>query len=198
MTGPIQIDVCICTFRRDSVTEAIRSVAAQILPMGVTPRLVVADNDEAPSAKGRVLHSGAEMPNIYVHAPARNISIARNVCLDAAQGEFVPFLDDHETAPPDWISTLRSCQQDSGADAVVHEKCASAASLTCHLTFIQSGPKSVGLIRRLAQVEQPTAARSFRWRSRQVHLFVSANSLNNLAFRGLFQEDLSINNMHQA
>ncbi|WP_296479167.1 glycosyltransferase [Roseinatronobacter sp.] len=118
MTGPIHIDVCICTFRRDSVTEAIRSVAAQVLPKDVTLRLVVADNDDAPSAKGRVLHSGAEMPIIYVHAPARNISIARNACLEAAQGEFVAFLDDDETAPPDWIATLWSCLQDSGADAV--------------------------------------------------------------------------------
>lgn len=118
MTGQTQIDVCICTFRRDSVTKAIRSVATQVLPKDVTLRLVVADNDEMPSAKGRVLGSGAGIPVVYVHAPAGNISIARNACLDAAQSEFVAFLDDDETAPPEWISTLWTCLQESGADAV--------------------------------------------------------------------------------
>lgn len=118
MSAQTQIDVCICTFRRDSVTQAIRSVAAQVLPKDVTLRLVVADNDKIPSAKGRVLGSGAGIPVIYVHAPAGNISIARNACLDAAQSDFVAFLDDDETAPPDWISKLWSCLKHSEADAV--------------------------------------------------------------------------------
>ena len=118
MTGHTLIDVCICTFRRDSVTDAIDSVAAQVLPQGVALRLVVADNDDHPSAQDRVMQSGGRVPVVYVHAPARNISIARNACLDAAQGEFVAFLDDDETAPPDWIAMLWDCLHRNRADAV--------------------------------------------------------------------------------
>lgn len=117
MTAPALIDVCICTFRRDSVTDAIRSVEAQVLPPGVALRVVVADNDDCPSAQVR-MQTGGRVPLVYLHAPARNISIARNACLDAAEGAFVAFLDDDETAPPDWIATLWACLQRSGADAV--------------------------------------------------------------------------------
>jgi hypothetical protein len=35
---------------------------------------------------------------LYVHAPARNISIARNACLDAADAPLIAFIDDDETA----------------------------------------------------------------------------------------------------
>lgn len=112
------IDLCICTFRRDSVTEALASAEAQVLPQGVSLRIIVADNDDHPSAQERVYSACATGAVVYLHAPARNISVARNACLDAAQGEFVAFMDDDETAPPDWIATLWACLHDTGADAV--------------------------------------------------------------------------------
>jgi succinoglycan biosynthesis protein ExoM len=118
MTVAATVDVCICTFRRDSVTEAIASVNAQQLPSGLTLRIVVADNDDTPSAVGRVMQARAEVPLTYVHAPARNISIARNACLEAATGDYVAFLDDDETAPPDWIARLWACLARTGADVV--------------------------------------------------------------------------------
>lgn len=110
------IDLCICTFRRESLTDAIRSAAAQILPQGHRLHIIVADNDEAPSALGRVKATGIAVD--YIHAPARNISVARNACLNAARAEWVAFLDDDETAPPDWLAQLLACANKTGADAV--------------------------------------------------------------------------------
>ena len=39
----------------------------------------------------------------YVHAPARNISIARNACLETAKGEWIAFIDDDEVASEGWL-----------------------------------------------------------------------------------------------
>lgn len=112
----IEIDLCICTFRRDSLADAIRSAAAQELPAGHGLNIIVADNDETPSAQARVRALG--LAATYLHAPARNISIARNACLDAAKGDWIAFLDDDETAPTDWLAQLLSCAAETGADAV--------------------------------------------------------------------------------
>jgi succinoglycan biosynthesis protein ExoM len=114
------VDICICTFRRPSVVETIGSVAAQDLPAGVSLRLIVVDNDETPSARGAVMEAGRAhgLQIRYVHAPARNISIARNAALAAATAPFLAFLDDDETADPAWLRTLLACQAEREADVV--------------------------------------------------------------------------------
>lgn len=102
------IDICICTYRRAHLADTLRTVFAQTLPEGLTLRAIVADNDGEPSARAMVedLAREAPFPVQYVHAPERNISIARNACLDHATGDWAAFIDDDETAPPDWIATL--------------------------------------------------------------------------------------------
>lgn len=105
---PVQVDILMCTFRREEVTATLLSLDKQSLPDRVSLRIIVADNDETPSAQARVMQTAATMqtPVQYIHAPARNISIARNACLDAAGGHWVAFIDDDETAPEDWIAKL--------------------------------------------------------------------------------------------
>lgn len=113
------IDVLICTFRRASIERTLRSIERQRLPGRLAMRVIVADNDDAPSARARVAAVAAEMktPVLYRHAPARNISIARNACLDAATGEFVAFIDDDEVAGEDWLATLHGFAAEGGFDA---------------------------------------------------------------------------------
>ncbi|RUX84431.1 glycosyltransferase, partial [Mesorhizobium sp. M7D.F.Ca.US.004.01.2.1] len=53
------------------------------------------------------------------HCPARNISIARNACLDASIADFVAFIDDDETATPSWLAELVAMAGASGAAAVL-------------------------------------------------------------------------------
>lgn len=106
--GMEAIDVCVCTFRRPSIAQTVASIAEQQLPEGTRLRLIIADNDEQPSARPAIEQAGrtAGLDLLYVHAPARNISIARNACLDAATADWIAFIDDDETAPPDWLSRL--------------------------------------------------------------------------------------------
>ena len=103
------LTVAVCTFRRESLAETLASLARQSL---APDRIVVADNDDAPSAEGVARGAAARygLPLDYVHAPARNISVARNACLSAARrtGGHLAFIDDDETAPPGWLADLRA------------------------------------------------------------------------------------------
>lgn len=114
------IDVCICTYRRVSIVDTLKSIEAQQLPEGFVLRVIVADNDDTPSAQARVEATAAQMKFVvkYLHAPSRNISIARNACLDAASGTWVAFIDDDETASADWLAQLLTCAHTQHLDAV--------------------------------------------------------------------------------
>ena len=115
------VDVGVCTFRRPAVVETLASLARQELPPGVALRVIVADNDEQPSAEPVVRAAAAAhgLDLAYVHAPARNISIARNACLDAATADWFGFIDDDETATPGWLAALLAEAERGGWDAVL-------------------------------------------------------------------------------
>jgi succinoglycan biosynthesis protein ExoM len=56
---------------------------------------------------------------VYVHAPARNISLARNAVLDAADGDWLALIDDDQVAGSDWIAALVAAAQAQGCAAVL-------------------------------------------------------------------------------
>jgi len=115
------VTVCMCTYRRASVDETLRSVAAQRLPSPWRIKVVVADNDETETARGAVEAAAARhgLDLAYVHAPARNISRARNACLDACESVWAAFIDDDETAAEDWLAALLATATAEGAGAVL-------------------------------------------------------------------------------
>lgn len=116
-TNAVAIDVCVCTFQRSAaLARLLESLAAQTAAPRF--RVLVADNHaepvEAEHVDGLARTLGLDV--YYLHAPAANISIARNACLDHASAAFVAFIDDDETAAPDWLAQLSAAMRD--ADAV--------------------------------------------------------------------------------
>jgi succinoglycan biosynthesis protein ExoM len=103
----LNVDVCVCTFQRMSVVDLLASLGKLELP-GLRMRVIVADNDDTPSARERVQQGFVAngLDGVYLHAPARNISVARNACLDAATAPLVAFIDDDEVARPEWLARL--------------------------------------------------------------------------------------------
>jgi succinoglycan biosynthesis protein ExoM len=116
----MKIDICICTFRRASLSETLSSVANQDLPDHVDISVIVADNDEQDVRKQSILDEGAALGlNLtYVFAPKFNISVARNACLNAATGDCIAFIDDDEIARPDWLARLLARASETGAAVV--------------------------------------------------------------------------------
>lgn len=113
------VDVCVCTFRRASVADLLASLAKLETP-GWRMRVIVADNDDQPSARETVERAFAAngLDGQYIHAPARNISVARNACLDAARAPLIAFIDDDETARPDWLARLIARREATQASVV--------------------------------------------------------------------------------
>jgi succinoglycan biosynthesis protein ExoM len=121
MSKATRIDICVCTFRRQEIANTFRSLAAIDLPSGYRIGVIVADNDDQPTAKPLIaaLARGLPFPVRYLHCPARNISIARNACLDASDAGLVAFIDDDETASGQWLVKLVEAAEITGADAVL-------------------------------------------------------------------------------
>jgi glycosyltransferase involved in cell wall biosynthesis len=117
----MDIDICICTYRRAHVAETLRSLARLMLKPDWKIRVIVADNNDAPNARELVETTAHEcsLTLTYLHAPARNISVARNACLDAATAPLIAFIDDDEIASPAWLDALAATLQSSKADVVL-------------------------------------------------------------------------------
>jgi succinoglycan biosynthesis protein ExoM len=84
------VDVCICTYKRPDVVNALRTVAEQQGAEEISYRVIIADNAERPEAREMIVDAARRvgLEFLYIHAPAKNISIARNACLDAASAEW--------------------------------------------------------------------------------------------------------------
>jgi succinoglycan biosynthesis protein ExoM len=114
------IDVCVCTWhRRDGLRRLLAALAEQ---QGAPRfRVLVADNHaepvEADTVAAFAAHSRLRLH--YLHAPADNIAIARNACLDAARAPLLAFIDDDEVPAPDWLAALAREQRERGADALI-------------------------------------------------------------------------------
>ena len=120
MIAMASVDICICTYRRTFLAQTLGSIAA-LNHGGHAIRIIIADNDAVASARDLVesMRETVTFPIIYVHAPAANICIARNACLDQADADFVAFVDDDEVVTPGWIAALVERAEATGAAAVL-------------------------------------------------------------------------------
>ncbi|HKR88913.1 MAG TPA: glycosyltransferase [Phenylobacterium sp.] len=121
MGDVVRIDVGVCTYQRESVAETLASLGAQQLPPDVRLHVIVADNEPTPAAEARVRTAAAihRLDLAYVHAPARNISLARNAVLDAVRGDYLALIDDDQVAAPDWIASLLAAARAQDCAAVL-------------------------------------------------------------------------------
>ncbi|WP_034291967.1 glycosyltransferase family 2 protein [Herbaspirillum sp. RV1423] len=120
MTAPVDISICICTFRRPVLLDRLLTALTEQVCDGLRVEVVVVDNDPAGSAAEllRDWQSRMAMPLHARHETTPNIARARNAAVHAAQGEWVLFIDDDETPDADWIRKLAQTQRRYDADAV--------------------------------------------------------------------------------
>jgi succinoglycan biosynthesis protein ExoM len=111
-----------CTYKRTHLKTTLLSIAALQLSDAISLEVVVVDNDEALFGKSIIddLLSGQSYPYklIYVSEPKKNISAARNMCLQNATGDWVAFIDDDEVADKHWLTNLHETAVKYEADAV--------------------------------------------------------------------------------
>jgi len=105
--APPSIDVCICTHRRpELLINLLESLARQIgAPMF---RVIVVDNDDVDALRAIVLArcEALALAIRYIHAPAHDLTIARNAALDASTAPFLAFCDDDQVVESNWLASL--------------------------------------------------------------------------------------------
>ena len=115
------ISICICSYRRPSLSLTLESLARQTAPEGMRLEVVVVDNDRAESARS-ITEAAADRtgwPVRYEVEPRKGLSSARNRCLALARGDWLALIDDDETAEADWLANLYAVARRCGADAVI-------------------------------------------------------------------------------
>lgn len=112
-----EISVCVCTFRRPQMLEAL--LARLALQQCAPSEIVVVDNDPAHSALPVLQAWSQRLPLRSVHVPQPNIAQARNAAVAQARGEWLAFIDDDEEPGPDWLALLVQTQAATGADGVM-------------------------------------------------------------------------------
>lgn len=118
----MKVAVCVPTYRRPAgLARLLVSLGRLQRPDGVALRLVVVDNDVAGGARATVdaWSAPAFLEVRYAVEPRRGVSHVRNTLLElTADCDFVAFIDDDETAAPDWLAALLERQRETGAAAV--------------------------------------------------------------------------------
>jgi glycosyltransferase involved in cell wall biosynthesis len=120
----MKISVIITTHKRPVLLErAVRSVAAQVLPTGITLELIIHDDD---ASNGEVLTGGSPVlrcvPNSIQLVCVRRmigeggVARARNRALAVSSGEWVLFLDDDDALAAGALDRLLTFAVESGAD----------------------------------------------------------------------------------
>lgn len=113
------VTICVCTFRRPALFDALSSFKQLKGLDKYGLRIVVIDNDETDAVRAEVeAYAGNyPLPIRYVHAPAKNISLARNAALDAVTTPWLLFIDDDEIADSDWLEQIMALAPSN--DAVI-------------------------------------------------------------------------------
>jgi glucosyl-dolichyl phosphate glucuronosyltransferase len=109
MNEPIKISVILCTYNRFRTLGAtIQSVVEQEVVQSSGWELVVVDNNSNDATRSVVENFQSLHPERvrYVFEPRQGISYARNTGIREARGKIIAFIDDDETADPNWLQNL--------------------------------------------------------------------------------------------
>lgn len=113
------VTIGIASCGRMTLARCLASLAAIDVPAGHAIDIVIAD-DSLAGAVPSIVAAAAPLPFPVriVATGARNVSIARNACLDAATGDLLGFIDDDEWVEPDWLVRMLAAMADFNADCV--------------------------------------------------------------------------------
>lgn len=117
----MKVTVCINTYKRPSVYDTLKSIAAQQLVPSVSLAIVISDNDAEGSGLSAVNRARDDfhLDIDYEIVPEKNIAIARNHAVSRADGDWILFIDDDERAHPGWVTSMLECADEYDADLVL-------------------------------------------------------------------------------
>ena len=114
--------IVIATYDRpEGLAETLASCLAQTNALGLTGEIVVIDNHPSQSGKAVAQAAAGALPWPVRHVTelTRNMSTLRNRGFAEARGALLAFIDDDETAAPDWLDQLVGALRAADADIAV-------------------------------------------------------------------------------
>ena len=108
----MRVVVTVCTRERPQMLRAcLESLTTQNVPPGISLALIVVENDSVTRCAKLVsqLNERSPVPITYAFEPRLGIPVARNRALAIAlelQPDWIAFIDDDETAAPEWIANF--------------------------------------------------------------------------------------------
>ncbi|MEN0079709.1 MAG: glycosyltransferase family 2 protein [Pseudomonadota bacterium] len=139
-----QVTIIIPTFKRVAcLARAVESVFAQRCLTHERPALIIVDNDPAGSALAQARALKARAPACLevsvLHCPQAGVSNARNMALDHARTPLVAWLDDDQSAAPDWLGNLLAAQAKWKAAVTFGPvRAVLPATVTAHRAFFEA------------------------------------------------------------
>lgn len=110
------ISFIISTYKRPELLCRLLESISRMDLGGLSADVIVVDNDSAASAKVALENLDLALPLQYAIETEQNIALARNRCLQLAQGEWIAMLDDDGEVAEDWLQCHLECQQQTQAD----------------------------------------------------------------------------------
>jgi glycosyltransferase involved in cell wall biosynthesis len=117
-----RISIALCTYRRPALLRRLVSELETQQTQGLfTYDIVIVDNDADGSARATVgeLARASALAISYDIEPEQNIALARNRAVANAGGDLIAFIDDDESACPDWLLRLYSTLREYRVDGVL-------------------------------------------------------------------------------
>ncbi len=105
----MDVTVILCTFNRSqSLSKALTSIVAQVLPDSVQWEVLVVDNNSHDKTREVVDEFCRRYPERfrYLFEPNPGKSYALNAGISAAAGEILAFMDDDVTVEREWLQNL--------------------------------------------------------------------------------------------
>jgi succinoglycan biosynthesis protein ExoM len=116
------ISICICTYKRQEMLgRLLVALHCQKTENRFTYSIVVVDNDRyrTAAAVAESFRNTYPIEVKYLCEPERNIALARNKAVQAAEGRYVALIDDDEVPGPDWLIALYEAHKRFDADGVL-------------------------------------------------------------------------------
>ncbi|HZU14564.1 MAG TPA: glycosyltransferase family 2 protein [Chloroflexota bacterium] len=103
----VLISVCLASVRATTLGSAIRAVRSQTWDNWEL--IVVGQGDEPVLCRAVTEAAAGDKRVRYIHSPRRGLSVARNLGIEASNGEVIAMTDDDCEPDPEWLGTIAGC-----------------------------------------------------------------------------------------